>query len=194
MFLATLAGRKTFLSAMLNLLIVGHTHEDIDHLFSVLLSPVVRRNHVRTPDELVTETQMSMASVFADRPEEVPACLLGEIFDCGAWLDAQGVHLHNAWSSRDGVDAPHNVCCKMREDLSAEDVQRSAVRRPPAPPHSEDVCCQAKRWTHSENIARIVLVLPRARLAHMRSTWPCPAKVGHCASGRCPQEEVARLG
>ena len=46
-----------------------------------------------------------MRKVFADRPEVVSAVMLGEIFDFGAWLDAQGVHLHNAWVSRDGVYA-----------------------------------------------------------------------------------------
>ena len=57
-----------------------------------------------------------MRKVFADRPEVVSAVLLGEILDFGAWLDAQGVHLHNAWVSRDGVDAPHSFCYKMRAD------------------------------------------------------------------------------
>ncbi len=71
-----------------------------------------------TPDELVLEVQIAMRKVFVDRPEVVSAVLLGEIFDFGAWLDAQGVHLHNAWVSRDGVDAPHSFCYKMREDLT----------------------------------------------------------------------------
>ena len=75
---------------------MGHTHEDIDQLFSVLLSLVVRRHRFHTPDELVMEIQIAMANVFADRPEEVSASLLGEIFDFKALLDAEGVHLHNA--------------------------------------------------------------------------------------------------
>ena len=110
MFLATLVGRIKFLSALLNFLIVGHTHEDIDQLFSVLLSLVVRRRRFHTPDELVMEIQIAMANIFADRPEEVSASLLGEIFDFKAWLDAEGIHLHNAWVSRDGVDAPRSFC------------------------------------------------------------------------------------
>ena len=75
-------------------LVVGH--EDIDQLFSVLLSLVIRRHRFHTPDELFNEIQVAMANVFADRPEEVSAPLLGDIFDSNAWLDAGGVHLHNA--------------------------------------------------------------------------------------------------
>lgn len=177
MFLATIVGKKKFLSALLNFLIVGHTHEDIDQLFSVLLSLVVRRHRFHTPEELVLEIQIAMANVFADRSEEVSAALLGEIFDFGAWLYAEGVQLHNAWVSRDGVDAPHSFCYKMREDLTPEEVQRSAVQRSPGPPHHEDVFCSTKRWMHSERGAHCVLVLPQARLALLHTPGPVQQKM-----------------
>ena len=176
MFLATIVGKKKFLSALLNFLIVGHTHEDIDQLFSVLLSLVVRRHRFHTPEELVLEIQLAMGQVFESRGEEVSATLLGEIFDFGTWLDAEGVHLHNAWKSRDGVDAPHSFCYKMREDLTAEEVQRAAVRRLQDPAHHEDVFCITKRWMHSEIAAGPVLVLPRARLRRLRSPGPVQQK------------------
>ena len=102
---------------------VGHTHADIDQIFSVLLSLVVRRHRFHTPDELVLEIQIAMRKVLADRPEVVSAVLLDEIFDFGAWLDAQGVHLHTAWVSRDGVDAPHSFCYNMRKDLTCEKLE-----------------------------------------------------------------------
>ena len=82
-----------------------------------------------TPDELVLEIHTAMRKVFADRPEVVSAVLLDELFDFGAWLDAQGVHLHNAWVSRDGVDGPHSLCYKMREDLIAGELENVPVSR-----------------------------------------------------------------
>ena len=81
-FLATLVGMKKFLSALLNFLIVGHTHEDVDQLWSVLLALVVRRRTFHTPEELVTQIQIAMAGVFADRQEEVTASLLGCCVRC----------------------------------------------------------------------------------------------------------------
>jgi hypothetical protein len=110
MFLATIVAQKRFLSTLLNFLTAGHTHQDIDQIFSVLLSLVVRRHRFHTPDELVLEIQIAMRKVFVDRLEVISVVLLGEIFDFGAWLDAQGVHLHSAWVSRDGVDVPHSFC------------------------------------------------------------------------------------
>jgi hypothetical protein len=161
----------------LNFLIVGHTHEDIDQLFSVILSLVVRRHRFHAPEELVTEIQIAMANVFADRPEEVSASLLGEIFNFGSWLHAEGVHLHIAWVSRDGVDAPHSFFYKMREDLTAEEVQPLAVQRSAVPPHHEDVFCITKRWMHSEHAAAPVLVLSVARLQQVLSPGPVERKL-----------------
>ena len=84
--------------------------------------------------------------------------------------------MHNAWVSRDGVDAPHSFCYKMREDLTAEELQRIDVRRSPAPPRHEDVFCITKRWMHTEKAAAPVLVLPRDRLALLRSPGPVQRK------------------
>ena len=176
MYLATIVGKKLMLSALLNFLIVGHTHEDIDQLFSVLLALVVRRHRFHTPMELVTETQIAMDKIFADRPEEVSAQLLGEIYDFGTWLDAEGVQLHNAWVSREGVDAPHSFCYKMREDLTAEESQSVLRRRAPHAPQHEDVFCITKRWMHSEQAQAPVLVLPHARLQLLQSPGPVRRK------------------
>ena len=176
-FLATLVGKKKFLSALLNFLIVGHTHEDVDQLWSVLLSLVIRRHVFHTPEELVAQIQIAMANVFADRSEEVTASLLGSVFDFRTWLDAEGVHLHNCFMSREGVDAVHSFCYKCREDLTGHEAaqvrqQRSAVRVP----HHEDVFCITKRWMHSEVAAAPVLVLPKERLDMLVTAGPTALK------------------
>jgi hypothetical protein len=125
-----------------------------------------------TPDELVLEIQIAMRKVFADRPEVVSAVLLGEIFEFGAWLDAPGVRLHNAWVSREGVDAPHSFCYNMREDLAAGELENVPRRPSLHPPHHENTVCSVKRWMHSHQVAGRVLVLPRARFALLRSLGP----------------------
>ena len=69
MFLATIVVKKKFLSTLLNFLIVGHTHEDIHQMFSVLLSLVVLRHRFHTLDELVLEIQIAIRKVFVDREQ-----------------------------------------------------------------------------------------------------------------------------
>ena len=158
-FLATLVGMTKFLSALLNFLIVGHTHEDVDQLWSVLLALVVRRRKFHTPEELVTQIQIAMAGVFADREEEVTASLLGSVFDFREWLDAEGVHLHNCFMSREGVDAVHSFNYKCREDLTGHEAAQVRQQRGFRVPHNEDVFCITKRWMHSDVAAAPVLVL-----------------------------------
>ena len=151
-------------------MIVGPTHEDIYHIFSVLLSCLVRLYRLHTLDELVLEIHIVMRKVFVDRLEVVSVVLIGEVFDFGAWLDAQGVHLHNAWVSHDGVDAPHSFCYKMREDLNVGELE-NVPRRPSAhPPHQEDTFCIVKRWMHLHQAAG--LVLSSGEICMIALPWP----------------------
>jgi hypothetical protein len=142
MFVVAIGAKKKFLST-LHILIAGHTHKDIYLIFRLLLSLVGRRHRVHTRDELVLEIPTATRNVFVDRLAVVSVVLLGDIFDFGAWLDAQGVHLHHAWVSRDGVDVPYRFCYRMREGLIAGEAE-NVHRRPSAhPPHHEDICCIA---------------------------------------------------
>ena len=51
-YLAVLVRKYKFHSAVLNFLRVGHTHEDIDFMFSLVLSLVVRKVRIKVPDDL----------------------------------------------------------------------------------------------------------------------------------------------
>ena len=51
-FLAVLVRKYKFHSAVLNFLQVGHTHEDVDFMFSLLLALVLRKVRIKVPDDL----------------------------------------------------------------------------------------------------------------------------------------------
>ena len=51
--LAVLVSRRKFSTAVLNFLMVGHTHEDVDQLFGVLSSLILQRFKFQTPADLV---------------------------------------------------------------------------------------------------------------------------------------------
>ena len=48
-YLAVLVRRHKFRTTTINFLQVGHTHEDIDQLFGILLALVLRRFVIKTP-------------------------------------------------------------------------------------------------------------------------------------------------
>ena len=104
------------------------------------------------------------------------ASLLGCVFDVCAWLDAEGVHVHNCFMSREGVDAVHSFNYKCREALTGQEAAQ--VRQQPRfhVPHNEDVFCITKRWMHSEVAAAPVLVLPKERLDRLVTPGPTSLK------------------
>lgn len=59
LFLAYLVSRGLFKSATLFHLMVGHTHEDIDQLFALILALLKRKGHWETPQEILQHIAQS---------------------------------------------------------------------------------------------------------------------------------------
>ena len=111
---------------------MGHAHEDVDALFSVVLAQVLRRRRFHTPEDLVNELRAIMPRIFENKPEAVSAFELNHVYDFDRWLDEQGSHLYNAYVKRDGVDAPHSFLFKRRHDLTAHTGRAEMSQDPPS--------------------------------------------------------------
>ena len=189
-FLATLVGKYRFKTATLNFLIVGHTHEDVDLMFGILLSLVLRRRTFQVPDELVQNILIGMANHIASRGEEIVCEFVTHIRDFGLWLCPQGIKLHNAFVTRDDVEAPHSFTYKLRMDLQPD--ERAAlgnVRHPRFPASASDVMCIVKhRMHHTSPNGPPVLILPVERRDRVITAGPTSAHVPKRGWGvlRCP--------
>ena len=186
-YLATLVSRQKFLTCVLNFLTVGHTHEDVDQVFSVLLASVLHRHRFIVPSDLVALIQARM-HVFAKCGEECHAFLLDHIFDFGSWLDPQGIHLHNCFVTRQGVDAPHSFLYKQRQDLTPREQAQLLARRVTMEPDCTDVFCVTKHFMHNTAPnGPPVLVLPRSRCDRLHAHGPeiaCVKRRGMTADRR----------
>ena len=89
-FLAWLVAKYRFQSCSLNFLPVGHTHEDIDQLFGILLGLVLRRTCFQRPAELRDAIQAAMNPIIDSRGEELGVHLLTHIRDFNDWLKPLG--------------------------------------------------------------------------------------------------------
>ena len=160
-FLATLVAQGKFETCTLNFLEVGHTHEDVDLAFGILLARVLQRHRVQCPAELATLIQIEMAAWARSRGEDCQCTVLTRIRDFGAWLEPQGVHIHNCWVSRGGISAPHSFAYKRRHGLTdAELVAVASTADAAGVP--EDVFCTVKHRMHSLHPnGAPTLVLPR---------------------------------
>ena len=183
-FLSTLVGTGHFVSAVENVLLVGHTHEDVDLLFGCIYSKVLRRFHFAVPSELVLQLQLALSSQFQSKGELLYVEMLTHVYDFGSWLSPLGVSLSGAFNPRQGVDVPHSFILKRRCELStSEQLQLStsaAVRglsADEARPHAHDVLCLTKQFMHSETTCAPLLVLPHVRVRALARHGPTVQKM-----------------
>ena len=177
--LAILVRKFKFHSCIINYLRVGHTHDDADQMFAVLLSLVLHRFKFQRPCELVQAIEAGMYQVVADRGEELKAYLLTHIRDFQSWMDVLHLTPYSCFVSRAGTDAPHSFMFKFRMDLSHGELvqvtatQANNARRFVSDPL--DVYCITKHFMASTSAAPPVLVIPNERFGRLS-----PAPGGTC--------------
>lgn len=185
--LAVLVGRFRFKTAILEFLRVGHTHEDVDFMFSLLLARVLRKVRFQVPVELCQAILAGMGPVVANRLCELSCHLLSHVRDFNQWMAPLRIHVHNCWVSRNGTVAPHSFTFKLRIDFPTH--ERLGLSRPPRgqEPHAYDVFCVAKTYMSSqEPNGPPVLVVPHIYLDRLQQ---CPQ--GTCYS-RSPMADARR--
>ena len=168
-FLCYLVLKGKFLTATLNFLTVGHTHEDIDRFFALVLMTVLRKRAFEVPEDLVEQLQTSLQAWTEKRGEELSVQLVEAIRDFTSWLDPLGIKLEGAFMPRQGKPASHSFSYKVRTDLTPAEAAAWAAapgnRR--APPHPEDVFGVLKGRMYMIKTKTPVLALPHCRLAFM---------------------------
>ena len=164
-FCSQLVGMQKFSTVTLNFLMVGHTHEDIDQLFSLICQYVVRRHRWETPDEFQRIVQASLAPKIAEKNEVLVVRGLRCIRNYVQWLDPQKITLYGCWGNRDGFEAPHSFAFKKRSDLSADELEQIQGRRVRGfPEHPEDVFCCIKAYMRDKRLQQPpLIVLPQSR-------------------------------
>ena len=176
-FFAYLVAAHKFTSVSSLHLMVGHTHEDIDQLFSVCTALLKAKRSWQTPQEILEFLRVNLLPKARNRGEELVAVQLPVVRDFGAWLSPLRVHLHGAFMNREGVEAPHSFSYKRRRDLAATEAQMLArspgVQEWKGPLHPEDILCCVKTYMRDPHLQQPpVLVLPHGRLP-LRTPEPC---------------------
>jgi hypothetical protein len=176
--LAVLVGRYKFKTAILEFLRVGHTHEDVDFMFSLLLARVLRKVRFQIPNELCQAILAGMGPVVASKRCELACHLLSHVRDFKLWMGPLGIKIHNCWMSRNGKVAPHSFTFKLRMDFGSHE-QLALQTLPGLEPNDHDVFCIAKTFMSSkEPNGPPVLVIPYIFLDRLQShpTGTCYAR------------------
>ena len=161
-----------FSSATLNFLTVGHTHEDVDRLFAMILLLVLRPKLWETPEEMNALFAEALRPLTEAKKEELIVEEVRHIRDFDGWLGAMGVHLHNAFVTRKGIEASHAFTYKVRADLSTAEVHNIPRKRKRFDEHQEDVFAIVKGRMLTTKTQPPVLAIPHCLLALMHGKEP----------------------
>ena len=177
LFLAFLVAKGHFATATLNFLTVGHTHEDVDRMFALILLLVLRPLSWETPMELNELIEKALTPFIVAKKEELVVQEIGKIRDFDAWLGSMGIQLHNAFVSRNGREASHAFTYKVRSDLTVaqmRDIPRRRRRR--FEEHEEDVFALVKGRMHMVKTQPPVLAIPHCLLSNVQGLQPLREK------------------
>ena len=118
LFLGVLLRRFGFDTCGLTYLQKGHTHEDVDFVFSLLLGRVLRKVKIQCPQDLCEGIKAGMEDLLLAKGYKTHAELVTHCRNFKSWLDNLGVTPHGCYLPRQGRDCPHSFCFKFRMDLS----------------------------------------------------------------------------
>ena len=87
--MASSIDRSVFRSAILSYLQVGHTHEDIDAVFSIVCGSIKELMMWDSPMEMAERVQRRMSKFMAARLKPIPVCsgIVQAVRDWKTWLD-----------------------------------------------------------------------------------------------------------
>ena len=192
LFLAHLVSEGKFLTCTFNFLTVGHTHEDVDHFFSLILSTVLRPCRFEVPEELVALVKEKTADFVANKGEELFVEQVAHIRNFDAWLGQLKVHLRNCFVSRGGKLSAHSFVYKCRCHLTPKEAQQLPPDRQGVEAHDRDVYALTKGRMHGTSFHPPVLALPRKRVEDCAlSPVPCDCKT--LAEGVDKQDRLKKL-
>lgn len=163
-FCAYMVAKQLFHTVTLNFLMVGHTHEDVDQVFSLLVSQVIRRYRYETVQDLKQYMEAVLGPSFCKDNQQFHVKEMTCIRKFTEWLKPLGVTQHGCWATRKGIEAPHSFTYKFLMDLTGEE-QAAATHhswfRSRYETSAKDVMCCVKTYMRDTHLQQAPLcVLP----------------------------------
>ena len=172
-FLALLVAAYKFVTANLLFLTVGHTHEDIDQLFAVVLWLMLRKKSWETPEEILKFIADGLRERAGQKGEVLVAVQLSAVRDFKSWLGRLGLKTDNCYMTRQGQEAPHSFSMKLGSLLTQSE-RAMILQVPGAPPFEPNaVYCCVKMFLRSTQLQQApVYQMPVARAARIQTMSP----------------------
>lgn len=144
LFLGVLTRRFAFSTVQLTCLRKGHTHEDIDFIFSLVLGRVIRKMQFFHPQDLVNAIPAGMSGLMECKGYQVRSSMISHVRNFQPWLDKLGSTPYNCFQTRQNIPGPHSFTFKLRMDLSESERNSLSNRRVVREGSDLDVFCVTK--------------------------------------------------
>ena len=159
---AYLTAAFKFVSVTANFLMVGHTHEDVDQLFALVLWLLVRKDSFQTPDEILRFLEKSLVKYHEDLGEQLLAVQLTAVRNFTDWLWPLDLTLDKGFKTRAGIESAHSFAFKHGMNMSA--VEKKKLREEGAEIHQKAVYCSVKAYMRdTEPQQAPILCVPEGR-------------------------------
>ncbi len=112
-----------FDTVTINFLRVGHTHEDIDQFFSLVVSLILKCNNFQCPSELIAFLEKELQPKFHTRKEFIHSEVFTGIYDWSSWLSTLNRNLSGCFANRDKREAPHSFTFKLGQALRPQECE-----------------------------------------------------------------------
>ncbi len=179
LFLAWLVVTKKYKTVNLFFLMVGHTHEDIDQLFAVIMFILLQKGHFQTPEEMLEHLEPELQARMQGKFERLVCSHLHAVRDFDVWLAALGRRVYNCFGNRFGIEAPHSFTYKLRSNLTRKDHDQGM----PETGGPGDCYCCTKTYMRSIQLQDVPLrVLGPEHVARLPSTFPTMGVPRHALS------------
>ena len=146
--MAYLVATRKFKTVTMNYLLVGHTHEDIDHLFGIIVNILIMKISFETPAEMLAHILERMTPRIQRRHERCKGYMLRAVRDWSNWLFPIQKTLFNGFGNRGGIEAAHSFAYVSRCEMS-EAMQRALEAGQGGPGvqgNDDDVLCIVKAY------------------------------------------------
>ena len=161
-FLALLVDRGVFRSTVASFLQVGHTHEDLDGLFSIMTTAIQKMQDWDDPMQMVEAVQRRMTSHMESRIHRTPvkSGMLHAVRDWRLWLkDLDDIKSQRGLEGLMTSDC-HWLCFCRRRDLHPDCA--AVVSAPGSDDSPDDVVLQIKRYMSDSELSQPPFVMLRA--------------------------------
>ena len=145
---------------------MGHTHEDVDQLFSLIAGHLCRQQTFEDAADVVKLIKVGLAEVIARKKEAWSVERLTSIRNFHKWLECIGSHAFNAMRSRGEVESARSFTFKLGMDLSTAE-SGMLPERPRDNSLMDVYCCVKGAMNHLDVLQAPVMILRAERLRQM---------------------------